>query len=141
MLRAHSHAQYSSVGNVTEFRTMCIILAHEPRTYRTVLASAIRELRPHVEVLTVEPDDLDTEVARLHPALVVCSHLTPAVEAYPLSWVLLYPGYQTQAEVSLAGQRTTTSDIDFDMLLSLIDRAHRLVHGEEADHSATLQMH
>jgi hypothetical protein len=105
---------------------MCIIMANEPRSYRTVLAATIGRLRPDVKVITVDPEDLDAAVIRLAPALVLCSRLTPAIRE-PVNWVLLYPGYETRTVVNLGGQVTAGGDLGLEELLSIVDQACVLV--------------
>lgn len=100
---------------------MRILVANEPRAYRDVIAGAFRELRPRHEVIPVEPDQLDDEVMRLHPHLVVCSRLSSAVEAGPLTWVMLYPENETRTVISIAGEQTIAGDVEFSQLLSVID--------------------
>src|SRR5215207_3162129 len=41
-----------------------VVVAVEPRAYRTAIGSAIQALRPHREVTVVEPDELQAEMAR-----------------------------------------------------------------------------
>ena len=106
--------------------TVRILIANEPRAYREAITAALRALRPHAEVILVEPDRLDGAVLRLAPDLVVCSRLTEAVRACPLAWVLLYPNGKSQAVISFAGQLTTVAGIDFEGLLALVDRTERL---------------
>lgn len=101
---------------------MRIMVANEPRAYRDVITAAFREFRPRHEVIPVEPDQLDGEVARLHPHLVVCSRLSEAVETSPVSWVMLYPDNETRSVISIAGEQTVTADVEFSQLLSVIDR-------------------
>ena len=43
------------------------------RTYREVIAAAIRVLRPQVEVSTTDLDDMETQLARLDPRVVISS--------------------------------------------------------------------
>jgi len=52
---------------------MRVLMAIEPRSYREVIGAAIRGLRPHLEVVIVDPDALEPEMARLDPELVVCN--------------------------------------------------------------------
>ncbi len=105
---------------------MHIVLANDPRAYREVMAAALQALRPRHAVLCVEPDELDGEVARLDPELVLCSRLTPVVQRYALVWVMLYPDGDTRAVICVAGQHTTAGDLEFDRLLAIIDQAERL---------------
>jgi hypothetical protein len=106
---------------------MRILVANEPRSYREVIAAAVQALRPHLEVILTSPDDIDREVSRLEPQLVVCSALTATVEHEPLSWIMLYPEGKTEAVISIAGKTTTVGDLEFDRLLALIDETERLV--------------
>ena len=70
---------------------MRILISVWPRMYREVIAHAVREHRPSTdEVLTADPDRLDSETMRgLAPHLVVCNRVTGAVREVALSWVEL----------------------------------------------------
>jgi hypothetical protein len=106
---------------------MRILVANEPRSYREAIAGAVQVLRPHLAVITVEPEDLDEEVVRHDPGLVLCSRLSRVVESWPCAWVVLYPDGETRAMVSIAGRRrTVTADLPFASLLSLIDETEHL---------------
>ena len=72
---------------------MRILAGNEPRSYREVIAVALHELRLHIAVIIVAPEDLDGAVVqrRPRPQLVQCSRLTEVVETRGLAWVLLYP--------------------------------------------------
>jgi hypothetical protein len=102
-----------------------ILVANEPCTYREAITDVLRELRPHIEVNSVEPDGLDNEVARLRPHLVVCSRITVAVQAL-LGWVMLYPDGENLAVISAAGEKMTVDNVGLGDLLSFIDRVERL---------------
>ena len=99
----------------------CIVVANEPRAYREALAATLQELRPHIAVISVEPDDLDGKVSRCRPRLVLCSRLTWAVERCCDAWILLYPNRENRALISVAGRRTVVTNIEFSHLLSVID--------------------
>ena len=115
-----------SIGTEGTPEVMRVLVANEPFVYREVISAAFQELRPHVEVISVEPQDLDREFSRLVPHLVVCSRVTALVERGATAWVELYPEHASRAVVSLAGEETTSDAIDFDTLLSILDRAERL---------------
>ncbi len=104
-----------------------VLVANEPRCYRDVVAATLGVLRPGAEVTAVEPIDIDAELSRLRPHLVVCSRLTEAVEARAGAWVLLYPEGENRAVVSVDGQRTTQPNIRFDDLLRTVDRVALLL--------------
>ena len=57
--------------------------------YREVIAHVVRGHRPHVEVRTAEPEDLDVETVRFSPDLVVCHRATAEVRTSTCSWVEL----------------------------------------------------
>jgi hypothetical protein len=57
------------------------------RLYREMIAAGVRVLRPQVEVTTTGLDELEGEVARLHPQVVVCSLDKPASLPPELAWV------------------------------------------------------
>src|SRR5439155_15198688 len=63
--------------------TMRILVANEPRSYREAIAGAVQVLRPHLAVITVEPEDLDEEVMCHNPGLVLCSRRSRVVESWP----------------------------------------------------------
>jgi hypothetical protein len=100
-----------------------VLVACEPRSYREAIAAAFRLLRPGVAVFEAEEENLDREVGRLVPDLVVCSVLTASVEHRVPNWVELYPGHGSRSVVSLHGQRSTVEEIQLSDLLSVMDRA------------------
>ena len=54
---------------------MRTLITIEPRSHREALKFVLRELRPHVEVRIAAEDDLEQEVMRFCPDLVVCNSL------------------------------------------------------------------
>ena len=102
-----------------------VLVACDLQSYRQALAAAFRELRPEVEVFEAEKEDLDREVERLSPDLVVCSRLTARVEARATSWVELYPNHGACSVVSVLGERSIVDEIQLSDLLSVIDRTKR----------------
>jgi hypothetical protein len=102
-----------------------VVVATELQSYRQALAAAFRELRPGVEVFEVEEDDLDREVERLGPDLVVCSRLTSRIVERAPSWVELYPNHGAHSVVSVLGAHSTIREIQLSDLLSIIDRTER----------------
>jgi hypothetical protein len=67
-----------------------VVLANEPRSYRSLLAAELPFLRPNLRVVEVSPADLDNAVATLHPSIVICSRLTRRIYAAKCSIVKLY---------------------------------------------------
>ena len=98
-----------------------VLVAHELTSYREAIAAAFRLLRPNVEVFEAEDEDLEREVVRIGPHLVVCSRLTAWVENRAPNWVELYPGYSSYSVVSVRGVRSRIEEIELSHLLSVID--------------------
>ncbi len=103
-----------------------ILVANEPRTYRQVISCVLGNLKPDAEVIATEPEDLDREILRFTPHLVVCSQATPAVRSNVPAWVELYPNGASGAVIGLAGEHTMVADVQFDTLLSTVDRVELL---------------
>jgi hypothetical protein len=57
------------------------------RVYRDTIAAGIRLLRPEFEVMSTNLDELEREIARLDPQVVVCSQDEPASKYPELTWV------------------------------------------------------
>ena len=90
-----------------------ILLAFEEdyRSYREVIAAAIRVLRPHVEVATTDPEGLEREVARLRPQLIVSSRPKTTVRSPTMAWIKVASDKPTQpSEVWLGQDRWETAD-------------------------------
>jgi hypothetical protein len=103
-----------------------ILVAMEPRAYRTVIGRAIQILRPHLEVTIVEPDDLPAEVARLDPALVISGQPKPATSDGGPAWVEFRPYDEASAKVCIGGRCARLYEPNLDDLLSVVDEAERL---------------
>jgi hypothetical protein len=93
---------------------MRVLVAFEDlyRTYREVIGASIRVLRPHVEVTTTSPDDLEAEVARRDTRVVISSQERPASLRPGLTWV----------QVSLE-EGSAMSRVTLEALLEAIDAA------------------
>jgi hypothetical protein len=63
-----------------------VALEDEYRAYREVIAAGIQILRPNVEVTTATLEELEAEVARLDPQVVISSHDKPASVRAEVSW-------------------------------------------------------
>jgi hypothetical protein len=99
-----------------------ILVAYELTSYREALVEAFRQLRPNAEVFEAEGADLDEEVERLGPDLVVCDRITARVQVKTPYWVELYAGYEDRSVVSIRGERSIIEQIQLADLLSIIDR-------------------
>ena len=86
-------------------------------------------MRPNVEVVTVEPDELDDYVLLLAPEMVIFSEAAGVVRERVPVWVELYPEYGPQSVVGIGEERSTIEEIQLSDMLSIIDRMERLVRG------------
>ncbi len=68
---------------------MLVALEEEYRAYREVIAAGIQILRPEVEVTTAPLEELESEVARLDPQVVISSLDKPAGLRAEVSWANL----------------------------------------------------
>lgn len=116
----------SPAAGMVEASLIRIVVGIEPRSYREAIATTVQDVRPHAEVVAVEPVALEQMVACHLPHLVVCSRLSEVVETRPLAWILLYPDGASVAVVSLAGQKATVPDLDFAGLLEVVDHTELL---------------
>jgi hypothetical protein len=105
---------------------MRVLMANELRSYREAIAQVMRRLRPDVEVYETEPDEMNQEITRLRPNLVVCSRVTPVVESCVPVWIELYPACQECSVVSIRGETMTVQDIELADLLTLLDQTRSL---------------
>jgi hypothetical protein len=114
----------SAIGH--QPRKVLILLANEPRAYRESIAAVFRQLRPNVEVITAEPEELEARILGLAPNMIICSEATSVVRERVPVWVELYPDYGSSSVVGIEGRRTTFEEIQLSDLLSIVDYAERL---------------
>jgi hypothetical protein len=109
---------------------MVVLIAIEPRSYRQVIGQTIQALRPHVEVVVLDPDTLGVGVTRLEPDLVFADRPdTFGPEGGPTrrsAWVEFRPYEQPPARVCLAGRRRELEEVELSDLLSIVDRTEEL---------------
>lgn len=86
----------------------------------------LRALRPDVEVVLAGSEDLDAEVERLIPELVVCNSATRKVRDSGISWVEVLVFNGQGANVCLGGEFSTIEDAGMDDMLRIVDETERL---------------
>jgi hypothetical protein len=107
-------------------REVLVLLANEPRAYRESIAQVFRQLRPNVEVVIAEPDELEDRVLSLAPQMAIFSEATGLVRELVPIWVELYPGYGPRSVIGVGEERSTIEEIQLSDLLSALDRAEHL---------------
>ena len=104
-----------------------VLFANEPRSYREAIAAVVRDLSPAgAEVFLAEPEELECEVHRLAPDLLICSRMSEALEDRVSSWVELYTGHGPMSRVCIEGKRTTVEGIELPDLLEIVELAEKL---------------
>ena len=111
-------------------KTTSVLIANDPLSYREVMAVTIREMRPEIEVWTSDPADLEREILRLGPSLVMCSRAPVVAHPDLLTCIVMYPDGENRAEVTTAGQCVNVPGIEFGNLLSIIDDTVLLGRGQ-----------
>jgi hypothetical protein len=104
-----------------------VLVANEPSYYREVIAAGLSHLRPRLEVVTIDPAELDVAIIREAPQIVICSRLTGVVQSHASSWLLLYPDGANVGHMNVAGVAITIENVDFDDVLTLVDETERWV--------------
>jgi hypothetical protein len=104
---------------------MVVLIAIEPRSYRQVIGRTIQALRPHIEVVVLDPDTLGAGVARLEPELVFANRPASSSSGGP-AWVEFRPYEEPPARVRLAGRTWELEAVELSDLLSIVDEAEGL---------------
>jgi hypothetical protein len=113
----------SEEGGPVRGAELRVLLANEPRSYRESIAAVFRQLRPDLEVKVVEPEALESNVARFDPDVAICSRVTGAVKERVPVWVELYPEHAGHSVASEGGRRTEFAEIQLLDLIGILDRA------------------
>jgi hypothetical protein len=110
-----------------------VLVALEWRTYREAIARALHYSHPQAAVNVSDPEELDSEMDRLEPHVVICSQSTQQVRDGALCWVkMLIVGEELRAVVSVRGLPSTiVPNIQLAELGALIDRAEVLSKADQ----------
>lgn len=114
--------------NIRVMNVTRILVANELRSYREAVAAAFREFRTDVEVFETETGDLNREVLRIRPDLVVSSQVTSLVKERVQNWVELYPDCEAYSVVCIRGEIETVEDMQLSDLFAIVDRTERAAH-------------
>ena len=105
---------------------MRVLVAIEPRLYRETIGRALRGLRPRLEVVVVEPEDLWAAVVRLNPELVFADRPDSLPDAGRFAWVEFRPYEQPPAKISLGERWRELEEVELSDLLSVVDETEEL---------------
>jgi hypothetical protein len=102
-----------------------VLVSMEIRFYREVIGAAIQHLKPHLEMVVVEPENLEAEVAKLSPEAVIGDVPEPATGGARLAWVEFRPYEQPATRIRLGDRRWELREMSLEELLSVVDEAER----------------
>ena len=106
---------------------MKVMVAVEPRAYRGAIGEAVGMLRPGLEVVVAEPEELGAAVTRSEPDVVLCGRRKGAgCEGGPI-WVEYRPYTGPRATVCIRGRCEEVDVVGLGDLLAIVDRAEELV--------------
>lgn len=97
-----------------------ILVALRLRSYRETIAEALSLMAPGTEVLLSEPENLDHEVSHLHPALVICSRVTPMVEDVAPFWVEMYRDHGPTSTIKTLEYRREVEGMELSDLTGIL---------------------
>ena len=100
-----------------------ILIANQLASYRESIAMVFRLSLPDLDVYEAESADLNREVVRLRPELVICSRVTPLVEERVPNWIELYPDCEVYSTFHVDGEISTTEHVELSDLLAVVERS------------------
>jgi hypothetical protein len=109
-----------------------VALEDEYRIYREVIAVGVRILRPRADVATSTPSELEEEIVRFDPQVVVCDAPSPADTGEGPAWVELALRPRRSAKVRVGARRQELPDPKLEDLLRIVDEAEEYVGKAEA---------
>lgn len=109
--------------------TMRVLVVYEDsyRSYGQTMVGAIRGLRPQVEAALVQVRELEAEVGRLDPHLVICNRPNTIDPGGRAAWVRLSDEPDEPSEFCLAGRRWGSENPDLEEVLAIIDEMEELL--------------
>jgi hypothetical protein len=120
-----------AAGKTVQMRVL-VAFGDEDRAYREVIAAGIRILRPRADVATATPAEVEGEIGRFDPQVVVCGRAGIADPGDVPAWVELPVELELPAKVRVGVRRRTPVDLDLKGLLAVVDEAEELVGKGEA---------
>ena len=108
---------------------MRLLIAFEEqyRAYGGAISSAIRALRPGIEVESTGTDAIPQELARFAPQAVISSSPEGPDEGGRVAWIELPPEPDETAHARLGDRRFALENPSLDTMIELIDEAKRLI--------------
>jgi hypothetical protein len=108
-------------------RCMRVLIAITPAMYQQTLALFLKEYRPSAKVETTDLANLNPEVERFGPDLLICHETSTEIRKRVFSWIEIRYTNSLDAIVSVEGKETRIEDIDIEELLGVLDQTEELV--------------
>jgi hypothetical protein len=109
---------------------MKVLVAFEKeyRAYMTAIADAIRMFRSNLEVALTTTDQLEAEVERFNPQLVICSSSIPSNPVAPqiMAWIELSPEPDQQSRFQVGEHSWESTNPSLGEILPALDETNRL---------------
>jgi hypothetical protein len=99
----------------------------EHRAYRGVIAAGIQLLRPHTEVSSAGLAQLQREIERFDPQVVICSQPNSVDPGDRLAWIEIPLDPDHLAKVCIGGRRSESSHLLLEEVLAVVDEAERIM--------------
>ena len=108
---------------------MRVLVVYEDsyRSYGQTMVGAIRGNRPNVEATIVQVRELEAEVGRFDPHLVVCNRPNSIDPGGRVAWVRLSDDPDEPSEFCLAGRRWESENPELEEVLEIIDKMEGLL--------------
>src|SRR5687768_15181208 len=108
---------------------MRILIAYEDshRAYAETMAGAIRGLRPRVEAALVQVRELEVEVGRFDPHLVMCNRPNTVEPGGRGAWVRLSDEPDEPSEFCLNGRCWGSENPGLEEVLAIVDEMEELL--------------
>jgi hypothetical protein len=115
--------------NSSDDVTMRVLVVYEDsyRSYGQTMVGAIRGNRPNVEATIVQVRELEAEVRRFDPHLVVCNRPNSIDPGGRVAWVRLSDDPDGPSEFCLAGRRWGSENPELEEVLEIIDEMEGLL--------------
>ena len=104
-----------------------IVYEDSHRSYGEAMVGAVRASRPGLEVALTHLRELEAELERFDPHLVVSSRSNPFGVGTRAAWVLLSDDPDEPSEVCIDGQHRRLENPGLEEMLAFIDETEKLV--------------
>lgn len=118
------------VGVERKARIVRIVIANSPRMYRESLAISIIREHPQFEVLIVPPHELDGQVERFKPHVLINDGADTDAPDGVLLWIGIMIDDHLNARIAVNGKISELRDISFTDLLAALDEVTEILSAD-----------